>query len=121
MLAFREQATLLLILCLELTKVRNRIELTMTKAKSSPYTYKHDSTLQGITHHGQIECCFMQNCGVLLVTKQKKVRKPILLKIGRKASSQVNDLVIALPYAPRYKWKIICLLTAIDLPEAGQV
>ena len=70
MLAFREQATLLLILCLELTKVRDRIELTMTKAKSSPYTYKHDSTLQGITHHSQIECCFMQNCGVyLLITK----------------------------------------------------
>ena len=42
-------------------------------------------------------------------------------KIGRTASSQVNDLVIALPYAPRYKWKIICLLTAIDLPGAGQV
>ena len=122
MLAFREQATLLLILCLELTKVRDRIDLTMTKAKSSPYTYKHDSTLQGITHHGQIECCFMQHCRVYLsITKQKNVKKSILLKIGRKASSQVNDLVIALPRAPRDKWKIIRLLTAIDLPGAGQV
>ena len=56
------------------------------KAKSSSYTtYKHDSPLQGITHHGQIECCFMQNCGVyLLITKKKSSESPSYWKLGGK-------------------------------------